>query len=159
MNNKEYEYSFKVSDVSEYIKYCIDNHYELVDDVKQIRTIYRNKNGFMARITVLEGDKITKKLDFKEDKLTKKDLNIRKESKELLFDNVDDCEDILDFLGYKKDNTLIRIRKTYKKNGVIFEIDEYFEPRMKVVAIEGNPEEVDVVYKELERINIIYRKI
>ena len=53
-------------------------------------------------------------------------------------------------LGYQKDKTLIRKRWVYKKDEITFEIDDYKEPKMKVVAIEGNKEQVDKVYQELE---------
>ena len=47
---------------------------------------------------------------------------------------------------------LKRKRYVFEKNSVKFEIDEYIEPVMNVVAIEGLQEEVDAVYNELEEI-------
>lgn len=153
----EYEYSFNVTDIVEYLKYCEENNYKLLSKTKQVRTIYRNNNGTMARITVEQGDKTTNKLDFKEDKLTNNVLSIRKESKSIEFDNVEDCEDILNFLNYHKDNTLIRERYTYQKDKVLFEIDIYIEPKALVVSLEGDKFEVDKAYKSLEVLNIKYK--
>lgn len=154
----EYEYSFKVSNIEEYINYCKKNNYKLTSEEEQIRTIYRNKNN-MARITknIVNGNTILK-LDFKEDKLDNKDLIIRKESKSIIFDNEGNCEDILLYLEYKKDNTLNRIRYVYEKGNVKFEIDIYKEPtHAYVIAIEGEKEEVDKVYTKLEKLNSKYK--
>lgn len=154
----EYEYSFKVKSVNEYLSFCENHGFKLISKIKQTRIIYRNQNKTMARITIEEGDSIIKKLDFKEDKLTSEDLNIRKESKELIFDDIDAIQSILDFLNYKKDNTLIRTRSIYTKGKVKFEIDQYECPdNSLVVAIEGNKEDVDLVYKELENLNNMYK--
>ena len=54
---------------------------------------------------------------------------------------------MLEFDFYKE---LDRVRYVYTKDKVIFEIDEYLKPEMKVVGIEGNKEEVDKIYKVLE---------
>ena len=47
---------------------------------------------------------------------------------------------------------LKRKRYVYEKDNVKFEFDEYIEPVMNVIAIEGLKENVDKVYKELEKI-------
>ena len=47
-------------------------------------------------------------------------------------------------------------RYVYEKGGVKFEIDDYIRPQMKVVAIEGNKDEVDKVYNEL--LNVISKE-
>ena len=148
----EYEYSFKVNSIERYIDYCNNNGYELIDKVKQTRTLYRNSNKTMARITINEYENNTKMfLDFKEDNLTDDILKIRKESLPLEFSNMESINSILDFLEYKKDITLIRSRIIYEKDNVKFEIDEYESPEVyNVVAIEGKKEEVDKVYNELE---------
>ncbi len=150
----EYEYSFKVNDINKYINYCKDNNYEFIEETKQSRTIYRNPNKTMARITIKENNgNITKCLDFKEDKLSDAVLIERKESSAIEFDSISNAESILDFLDYKKDNTLIRKRTVFKKNGVKFELDDYIEPEISyVVAIEGNKEEVDKVYQEVVKL-------
>lgn len=149
----EYEYSFKVDNLDKYINYCISNNYELVEESSQIRTLYRNNNGIMARITTKEKNNIKKTyLDFKDDNNSDEILKISRETIPLLVteENKEAIDSILDILEYKKDNTLIRNRVVYKKDGVTFELDDYIEPKMKVVALEGIKEEVDIVYNELK---------
>ena len=88
-------------------------------------------------------------LDFKEDKISSSDLNIRKESASISFDDENEVKSILDFLEYKKDNTIIRTRTVYKKENIKFEIDEYEYPKKYfVVAIEGEKMATDLIYKE-----------
>ncbi len=158
INMYEYEYSFNVKSIDEYINFCKKNKFKLISKFKQTRIIYRNPNKTMARITIEEGKKIEKILDFKEDKLTNNDLNVRKESKALKFEDNDAVESILEFLNYSKDNTLIRNRIVYIKENVKFEIDEYECPSKNyVVAIEGEKEQVDLIYNELSEINKIYK--
>lgn len=155
----EYEYSFNVTSINEYINYCVKNNYKKEKEVKQTRIIYRNCNGTMARITIDKAERVIKKIDFKEDKLSKCDLNIRKESLSLEFDDEKAIKSILNFLDYKEDNTLVRTRIVYKKEDVIFEIDKYEKPSKElVVAIEGNEKKVNEVYKELKSINEKYKK-
>lgn len=144
----EYEYSFKVEELKPYIDYCSSNSYELENKVNEERTIYRNSNNTIARITK-QGSKMF--LDFKEDKLSDKDLIERKESESLEFTDINAVISILDFLGYKEDNTLKRKRLIYVKNNVKFEIDPYKEPEeCFVVSIEGDKTEVDEVYKKIK---------
>ena len=158
INMYEYEYSFNVKSTSEYINFCKKNNFKLISKFKQTRIIYRNPNKTIARITIEEGNKINKVLDFKEDKLTNNDLNIRKESKALKFEDNDAVQSILEFLNYSKDNTLIRNRIIYIKEDVKFEIDEYEYPsKSYVVAIEGDKEQVDLIYNKLSEINKIYK--
>lgn len=154
----EYEYSFVVKSIDEYINFCKKNKFKLVSKIKQTRIIYRNANKTMARITIEEGKNIVKKLDFKEDKLEKQDLIIRKESASLTFENEEEVESILNFLEYKKDNILVRTRTIYEKENVKFEIDEYEQPNTNlVIAIEGNKKETDLIYKQLSEINDLYK--
>lgn len=154
----EYEHSFNVSDIQEYVNYCEKNNYVLKSNTRQIVTIYRN-NGLMVRIAEdINKDKVTYSLDFKEDKLDNNDLIVRKESKQIIFDNINNCEDILNFLGYKKDNTLDRVRQVYEKDDVIFEIDSYNKPtKAFVVAIEGDKSKVDILYKKISYLNQKYK--
>ena len=121
----EYEYCYKVDDLKEYINYLNEN-YKYVDSYEERRTIYRNSNNTNARITLKKG---LYTLDFKENKINNDDLIIRKESKSITFDNLNNCEDILSFLDYKKDNSMYRIRTIYEGDNVKFEIDEYLEPK------------------------------
>lgn len=155
----EYEYSFNVTNVIEYLKYFEENKFKLISLTRQIITIYRNA-GLIARITQdikKDGNK-TFTLDFKEDKLNNDDLIIRKESNKIIFDNVQNCENILLFLNYKKDNVLERKRYVYKKGKVLIEIDIYNKPKEAyVIAIEGDAKEVDIIYFSLENLNNKYK--
>ena len=65
-------------------------------------------------------------------------------------DNMDFVKSVLSMLEFDFYKELDRVRYVYVKNKVTFEIDEYIKPKMKVVGIEGNKEEVDKVYKVLE---------
>ena len=148
----EYEYSFKVENIDKYIEYFKNNDYKLIDIVNQTRILYRNDNKIIARITSNEYDNNTKMfLDFKEDNLTDDILKIRKETLPLEFNNIEIVNSILDFLEYKKDITLIRKRIIYEKENNKLEKEEYKSTKLyNVVAIEGEKEEVDKVYNELE---------
>ncbi len=153
---EEYEYSFEVKDLKPYIEYCLKNDYKLKSASKQKRVLYRNQNKTLARITYEETDgKVSRKLDFKDDKLNDSDLIIRRETLPIEFEDEKAVFSILEFLNYKEDNSLIRERQNYEKNGVKFEIDSYIFPRKTyVVAIEGDKQQVDKVYeiiKEFER--------
>lgn len=154
----EYEYSFKVKDLKPYIDYCKENNYEFIEETKQSRTIYRNENKTMARITIKEkNNNIKKLLDFKDDILTDDVLIERRESKQVEFNDDEPIESILNFLNYKKDNTLIRTRYVYEKENVKFELDDYESPEKTfVIAIEGNKNEVDKVYEDItKKLNLI----
>ena len=103
----EYEYSFKVNNLNPYIEYCKENEYEFVEETNQSRTIYRNTNKTMARITIKGKNGVTKKLlDFKDDIMTDEVLIERRESQSIEFTDEEAVESILNFLEYKKDNTL-----------------------------------------------------
>lgn len=155
---KEYEYSFEVKVLKPYIDYCLTNGYALKSDSSQKRILYRNENKTLARITY---DKIngrtTKKLDFKDDKLSNEDLIVRRETLAIEFEDDEAILSILDFLNYKEENFLLRERIEYEKDGVKFELDSYIYPRKTyVVAIEGDRNLVDGVYKivkEFEKSN------
>ncbi len=147
----EYEYSKKVDSLTDYINYCKDNGYSLVEKSTQVRTIFRNNNKTIARITINETDeKIVKKLDFKEDKLTNEELIERRESLPVIFNDDNAIYSILDFLEYRKDNSMKRIRYIYEKKDSTFELDEYIEPEKTcVVSLEGKKEKVDNIWKEI----------
>ena len=154
----EYEYSIKVKNIDEYLDYCKKNNYKKEKEIKQTRTVYKKTKHKIARITIEEAKTTTKVLDFKEDRYSKDTLNIRKESKPLPIIDEKIAEEVLNFLGYKKEVTLIRNRIIFRKSQVKFEIDEYFEPEKAfVVAIEGEQKEVDQVYKELDYLNKKYK--
>ncbi|MBR1386522.1 MAG: hypothetical protein IJ568_06800 [Bacilli bacterium] len=142
----EYEYSYKVDDLKEFLDY-INSNYEFIKKYKEKRVIYRN-NDTIARITFIDDDIY---LDFKENKISDDPLIVRKESKQVKIDNLENCEDILSFLNYKKDNTLLRYRSIYEKNNIKFEIDEYIEPNHAyVVSFEGDKEICDSVNEDIK---------
>ncbi len=150
----ENEYSFSVKSLDKYFDYCKDNGYKLKSENSQIRTLYRKKDKTMARITIQkENDFVKKYLDFKEDILNGKEFTSRKESASIEFVDDSAVESILDFLNYKKDNTLSRKRWVYQKDNIIFEFDEYDSPkRAFVVSIEGDMDKIKDVYLEVKKI-------
>ena len=156
--NKEYEYSLKVKDISEFIKYCNDNNYVKEDEYLQTRTLFKNGGPVMARITENEiNGKVEKILNFKDDNLNDNTLKISRESKDLIVtsENEEFVESLLQILDLNNKKVLKRKRYVFVKEYVKFEIDEYLEPIMNVIAIEGIKEEVDKVYESLsELINI-----
>ena len=153
---KEYEYSFKVKSIKPYIDYWISNNYKEVNVVKQNRIIFENKNSknIIARITINDKNEIS--LDFKNVCNNKEDLNISKESLPIILteDNIENIKSILDVLEFYETANNIRIRYIYELNGVMFEIDDYINPKMQVVAIEGEKEIVDKVYNDIKGSNL-----
>ena len=96
----EYEYSFKVEKIDPYIEYCKNNGYEFIEETNQSRTLYRNTNKTMARITIKEKNGVTKKLlDFKDDNINGDILIERRESQSIEFTDDDAVESILNFLN------------------------------------------------------------
>lgn len=149
----EYEYCYKVRDLKEYLK-LIESKYELKEKYQEKRVIYRNKDT-IARITYKNNNKY---LDFKENKISKDDLIIRRESKAIQFDSLDNCEDILSFLNYKKDNSMLRTRSIYVGDRIKFEIDEYIEPEKAfVVSFEGDKKICDEQNKQFTELNQKYQ--
>lgn len=109
----------------------------------------------MARVTEnIYSDKSETVLNFKDDNLNDKALKVSRESKDLIVDgdNQDFVNSLIEILDLTNKKVLKRKRYVFGKNNVKFEIDEYIEPIMNVLAIEGLKEEVDEVYKELESI-------
>lgn len=94
-------------------------------------------------------------LDFKDDILSEEVLIEKGNSKTLYWWYEHSFKNTWTF-KYNKDNVLERERIVYKKGGVTFELDSYYKPRKSyVVAIEGEKEEVDKVYKELIRKSVL----
>ena len=155
---KEYEYSFKVSDITPYIDYCKKNNYELEKSNYQVRELFKHENKILARITTeIENKRRTCVLDFKDDNDTNKLVKEARETIPLKVsrENRNAVDSMLEILGYHKDKILKRRRFVYKKGEVKFEIDEYLEPEeCYVVAIEGEKEVVDRVYLELNSKNL-----
>lgn len=153
--NKEYEYSFKVNDITPFIDYCINNNYELKNEYEQTRTLYKNGGKVMARITKnVYKDSEVEILNFKDDNLSNSVLKIRRESKDLIIndENRDFVKSLLEILELNDTKKLVRKRYVYTYENVIFEIDKYTNPFMNVVAIEGEKEEVDKVYNDLKSV-------
>ena len=151
---KEYEYSYKVTSIKEFIKYCESNNFIKISETTQTRTLYKNDTYIMARITIEEDNlkhTIIEYLDFKENNETNQELKIRKETDILNLNNENKAfaKTLIEFLNLKVDKELIRTRYTYQKGNVKFEIDDYTNLKMKVLAIEGNSEEVNKVNQEL----------
>lgn len=153
--NNEYEYSFKVKDIKEFVQYCTANKYEKREEYLKTRILYKNGGPVMARVTEnIYNDRSQKVLNFKDDNLNDNTLKISRESKDLIVtdENQEFVNSLLEILDLTNKKVLKRKRYVFEKNNVKFEIDEYMEPVMNVVAIEGLQEEVDIVYKELEKI-------
>lgn len=126
-----------------------------MEDYKQIRTLYKNDGKVMARITknVYE-DKTIEILNFKDDDLNNKILTISRETADLIItkENKKFVKSLIEILDLNNIKKLKSHRISYKKGKVKFEIDKYTFPKMNVVAIEGIKEDVDKVYKELEKV-------
>lgn len=153
--NKEYEYSFKVKDITPFIDYCANNNYELKKEYEQTRTLYKNGGKVMARITKnIYKDNEVEILNFKDDNLSDSILKVSRESKDLVMndENREFVKSLLEILELIETKKLVRKRFVYTCNNVIFEIDKYITPVMNVVAIEGKKDEVDNVYSELKSI-------
>ena len=152
----EYEYSFKVNDINPYINYCIEKGFEKIKEYNQTRTLYTSSNNILARITSQEENGVINTvLDFKDDNDSDEILKVSRETIPLTVNenNKESIISILDILGYTIKKELIRKRYVFKKDNVIFEIDDYTSPQiMHVVAIEGEKEEVDKVYNEIKEI-------
>lgn len=157
MTNKEYEYSFKVDSLDQVIKYLEDNNYKNTSILKQNRKVYENKNNksILARITTnIIDNKEEILIDFKNVKEIDNNLKVSNESIPIEINNdYYKFLSILDVLDFELKIELIRTRYIYEKDEVIFELDDYVHPKMRVVAIKGNNEKVDNEYKKI--INLI----
>ncbi len=151
---EEYEYSFKVKSIKPYIDYCIENGYKKVSEVEQNRIVYENKHtpDIISRLTkkIVDGKENVvfdiKNVGIRDDKLKNSiesiPLVVTDENREIV-------ESIIKVLNFYEAANNYRIRYIYKKDGVKFEIDNYIEPKMNVIGIEGNKDEVDKIYNEL----------
>ena len=149
----EYEYSYKVKDIEPFINYCKENGYSKLKENMQTRILYHNANKMLARITKTEiGEDVYTEFNLKDEGDLENNLNVCRESPMLVIDdtNKEFIMSMLEMLDFKKFKTLKRKRYVFEKGNVKFEIDDYIEPCMKVVAIEGEKESVDKVYEELK---------
>ncbi len=149
---KEYEYSTKVKDIKPFIDYCKENNYKLINKTTQKRILYKNNNRILARVTTIKDNKSKNIfLDFKDENESNDILKISRETGKInVTDNLNFVNALLSMLEFKFYKELDRVRYVYTKDKVTFEIDEYLKPKMKVVGIEGNKEDVDKVYNILE---------
>lgn len=157
---KEYEYSFKVESIQPIIKYCVNNGYEQKYVSKQNRIVYETKNNshIIARLTTENVNNTTSTyFDFKNVDNKNENFKISNESIALKVtdENMEAIKSILNVLEFYEVANNFRTRYVYQKNGVIFEIDDYSKPKMKVVAIEGIDEEVEIVCNELKQNKIL----
>ena len=124
----EYEYSYKVTSIKEFIQYCESNNFIKISETTQKRTLYKNDTYIMARITIEEDNlkhTITEYLDFKENNETNQELKIRKETDILNLNNENKAfaKTLIEFLNLKVDKELIRTRYTYQKGNVKFDLN------------------------------------
>lgn len=156
----EYEYSFKVKDIKPFINFCEKDGYKKDKEIFQIRILYTNNNKILARITnnQMEKEQISY-LDFKEENESKKILKLSQESQilEINDKNKEFVNSILKIFKFIKSKELKRKRYIYIKNHVKFEIDDYLQPKMKVVAIEGDKNQVDKVYEDIKELYDKYK--
>ena len=152
--NFEYERSFSAKSIDKYIEYCNQNGYEKTSEVLQNRIVFENQTNkkLIARITkekIL--DKETIAFDCKNVLQKDGNLNQSLESTPL---NITENDlpailSMMEVMDFKQSADNIRKRYVYQKDKVCFEIDEYIRPKMNVVAIEGNKEDVERIYAEL----------
>jgi len=160
--NEEYEYSFKVKNIKDFLDYCENNNYKKQEEYFQTRTLYKNGGAIMARITENEYEEKSEKiLNFKDDNLNDKILKTSRESKDLIInkDNEDFVMSLIEILNLNTKKVLKRKRYVYEKENVKFEIDEYVEPLMNVIAIEGKKEETGKENIQLHEVREKFTKL
>ena len=157
MANLEYEHSFNVKSIEPFIDYCKKNGYEKVSKTTQNRVVFENKNNskIIARLTteIFDDNEFTV-IDFKNLSEKKDDLNISTESlpMEVNSNNKESILSILKTLEFFEVANNLRVRYVFIKGNVKFEIDDYIRPQMKVVAVEGEREEVELVYENIKNL-------
>lgn len=158
---KEYEHSLKVENIEPYIEYCVKNGYKEVEANEQNRIVYENKqfdsenSHVIARLTTTKiGEREETLFDFKNVHEQKDDLKISNESIPLIVTeaNRSVVQSMLDVLGFYEVANNLSKRYVYEKDNVTFEIDDYIRPEMKVVAIEGESEDVEKAYNDVMKI-------
>lgn len=146
---EEYEYSSEVNDIKPFIEYCEKNGYKKECEYDQTRTLYKNNDKLLARVTTykIEGKKKVF-FDLKDQNESSDILKVSKESGKIdVTNNLEFVSSMIEMLKFDFHKELTRKRYIYTKNDVKFEIDNYTNPSMNVVGIEGNKESVDKVYK------------
>lgn len=148
---KEYEYSFKVINTEAFINYCKEHKYIKTKEIKQNRKIYENKHNkhMIARITTdIQDNHYEIIFDCKNVQKEEGCLKISKESIPIKIEkeNLEKIESMLKVLDFEESVDNLRIRTVYQKDDIKFEIDDYIYLDIKVVAIEGSKEKVDMIY-------------
>lgn len=145
---EEYEHSFKVTSIKPFIEFCEKNDFKQASVSSQNRKVYESVYNphLIARLTIeKEGNKENTYFDFKLAGNEVEGKKLSKESETLLVSKelMPFVTSILDVLSFKLVADNFRTRYVYNKDGIIFEIDDYTVPEMKVVAVEGNKEAVE----------------
>ena len=154
---KEYEYTFKVDDVTPYIKYCEENGFKKKSVTKQNRKVFENQNAkhIIARITTtIQDGKENIVLDFKNVGNKSKNFKISEESLPLTIkkDDIKTILNMLEVIDFSLSADNHRTRYEYIKDDIKFEIDDYTIPPMKIVAIEGDDKKVEEILNYLQTI-------
>ena len=154
---EEYEYNFKVKSIEPFINFCKQNGYKEKQISTQNRVVYENKNKktMLARITTnIKNNKKTTVLDFKNVDNKNRNFKISNESLpiKVTSKNKKAIMSILQILEFEEVANNFRTRYVYEKNNVEFEIDDYTKPQMKIVAIEGDRNEVEKVKLLIEKL-------
>ena len=150
----EYEYNFKVDDISVVTKFCEENGFVLVSKTSENRVVFENKQNrkIISRLTTTFGE--SKKVtvwDFKNVGKNDNLLKVSKESEAMVLDEsgIKIARSMLEVMDFEQSADNLRTRYVFEKGDVKFEIDDYTRPQMKVVAIEGEKSQVDKVYQML----------
>lgn len=150
----EYEYNFKVDDISVVTKFCEKNGFVLVSKTSENRVVFENKQNrkIISRLTTTFGE--SKKVtvwDFKNVGKNDNLLKVSKESEAMVLDEsgIKIARSMLEVMDFEQSADNLRTRYVFEKGDVKFEIDDYTRPQMKVVAIEGEKSQVDKVYQML----------
>ena len=160
----EYEYNFKVDDISVVTKFCEKDGFVLVSKTSENRVVFENKQNrkIISRLTTTfgESDKVTV-WDFKNVGKNDNLLKVSKESEAMVLDEsgIKIARSMLEVMDFEQSADNLRTRYVFEKGDVKFEIDDYTRPAMKVVAIEGEKSQVDKVYQELVSNKLVARHI
>lgn len=145
---EEYEHSFKVKFLEPFIKFCEENNFKQISATSQNRKVYESiyNSHLISRLTI-EKDKNETKTYF-DFKFAGVEIDGKKTSKESETLVVTDklmpfVLSVLDVLNFKLVADNFRTRYVYIKDDIMFEIDDYISPKMKVVAIEGEKNKVE----------------
>ncbi len=145
---EEYEHSFKVKFIEPFIKFCKENNFKQISVASQNRKVYESiyNSHLISRLTV-EKDENGRKTYF-DFKFAGVEIDGKKSSKESEVLVVTDelmpfVLSLLDVLNFKLVADNFRTRYVFIKDDIIFEIDDYTSPEMKVVAVEGERNKVE----------------